>query len=157
MSKTAKKQKKGKKDDNIYSKIFRLYDDDNDGYVNISSLSEMMRSAGAIFLDSDLDKSIDKIKKNNGADIFNQTDFQKLCVEFSKNEDTVEDLIEAFKFWDTDGSGKVSTSEIKQALTTLGDVLSENEIDALIKEADPNNIGAIDYENYAKILFEKIN
>ena len=60
MSKTAKKQKKGKKDDNIYSKIFRLYDDDNDGYVNISSLSEMMRSAGAIFLDSDLDKSIEK-------------------------------------------------------------------------------------------------
>ena len=98
-----------------------------------------------------------KLRNSNGADLFNQKDYQDLCLEYSKNEDTPEDLMEAFKFWDTDGSGKVSTQEIKQALTTLGDVLSEDEINALIKEADPQDLGVIDYESYSKILFRKIN
>ena len=141
----------------MYTKIFKLYDEDNDGYVDLSFLGEMMRSAGAIFLDSELDKPMEKLRTNNGADLFNLNDYQELCVEFTKNEDTVEDLVEAFKFWDSDGSGKVTTDEIRQALTTLGDVLSEDEINALIKEADPTDLGVIDYENYSKILFRKIN
>ena len=154
---STKKHHKSKKADSMYTKIFKLYDEDNDGYVDLSFLGEMMRSAGAIFLDSELEKPMEKLRTNNGADLFTLNDYQELCAEFTKNEDTVEDLIEAFKFWDSDGSGKITVDEIRQALTTLGDVLSEDEINALIKEADPTDIGVIDYEYYSKILFRKIN
>ena len=153
----SKKHHKSKKADSMYTKIFRLYDEDNDGYVDLSFLGEMMRSAGAIFLDNELEKPMEKLRNANGADLFNQKDYQDLCVEYTKNEDTPEDLMEAFKFWDSDGSGKVTTEEIRKALTTLGDVLSEDEINALIKEADPSDIGVIDYEYYSKVLFRKIN
>ena len=153
----SKKHHKSKKGDSMYTKIFKLYDEDNDGYVDLAFLAEMMRSAGAIFLDSELEKPLERLRNSNGADLFNQKDYLDLCLEYSKNEDTPEDLMEAFKFWDTDGSGKVSTQEIKQALTTLGDVLSEDEINALIKEADPQDLGVTDYESYSKILFRKIN
>ena len=149
--------KKKSKKDSMYTKIFKLYDEDNDGYVDLSFLGEMMRSAGAIFLDKELEKPIDTLRTNNGGNYFTQKDYEDLCMEFTKNEDTPEDLMEAFKFWDTDGSGKVTTEEIRKALTTLGDVLSEDEINALIKEADPTNIGVIDYEYYSKILFRTIN
>ena len=153
----SKKHHKGKKADSMYTKIFRLYDEDNDGYVDLSFLAEMMRSAGAIFLDNELEKPMEKLRNNNGGDIFSQKDYQDLCIQYTKNEDTPEDLMEVFKFWDTDGSGKVTTDDIREALTTLGDVLSEDEINALIKEADPTNIGVIDYEYYSKVLFRKIN
>ena len=153
----SKKHRKSKKSDLMYSKIFKLYDEDNDGYIDLAFLGEMMRSAGAIFLDSDLDKQMEELRNANGADVFNQKDYQDLCAQYSKCEDTPEDLIEAFRFWDNDGSGKVTTEEIRTALTTLGDVLSEDEIDALIKEADPNDIGIIDYEHYSQVLFRKIN
>ena len=148
---------KKKKGDSMFTKIFRLYDEDNDGYIDLTFLPEMMRSAGAIFLDNELDKPMANLKTNNGGDYFTLKDYKELCTQFTQNEDTPEDLMEAFKFWDTDGSGKVTTDEIRQALTTLGDVLSEDEINALIKEADPTNIGVIDYEAYSKILFRKIN
>ena len=153
----SKKHHKSKKGDSMYTKIFKLYDEDNDGYVDISFLAEMMRSAGAIFLDNELEKPMERLRSNNGGDFFSQKDYEDLCMEFTKNEDTPEDLMEAFKFWDTDGSGKVTTEEIRTALTTLGDVSSEDEINALIKEADPTNIGVIDYEYYSKVLFRKIN
>ena len=153
----SKKHHKSKKVDSMYTKIFRLYDENNDGYVDLSFLAEMMRSAGAIFLDNELEKPMEKLRSNYGSDIFTQKDYQDLCVQYTKCEDTPEDLMEAFKFWDSDGSGKVTTDEIRQALTTLGDVLSEDEINALIKEADPTDLGVIDYESYSKILFRKIN
>ena len=154
---STKKHHKSKKGDSTYTKIFKLYDEDNDGFVDFVYLSEMMRSAGAIFLDNDLERPMETIRNNNGADIFTQKDYIDLCMKFTNNEETVDDLIEAFKFWDTDNSGRVATEDIRKALTTLGDKLSEDEIEALIKEADPNNIGAIDYEHYSKILFRKIN
>ena len=154
---STKKKHKTRKADSTYTKIFKLYDEDNDGFVDFVYLSEMMRSAGAIFLDNDLERPMETIRNNNGADIFTEKDYTELCLKFTNTDETVEDLIEAFKFWDTDNSGRVSTDDIKRALTTLGDKLSEDEINALEKEADPNNIWAIDYENYSKILFRKIN
>ena len=154
---STKKKHKTRKADSTYTKIFKLYDEDNDGFVDFVYLSEMMRSAGAIFLDNDLERPMETIRNNNGADIFTEKDYTELCLKFTNTDETVEDLIEAFKFWDTDNSGRVSTDDIKRALTSLGDKLSEDEINALVKEADPNNIGAIDYEHYSKILFRKIN
>ena len=151
------KKNKSKKADSTYTKIFRLYDEDNDGFVDLIYLAEMMRSAGAIFLDNELERPMETIRNNNGADIFTQKDYIELCLKFTNNDETEEDLIEAFKFWDTDNSGRVSTDEIRRALTTLGDKLSEDEINALVKEADPNNIGAIDYEHYSKVLFRQIH
>ena len=151
------KKGKPKKTDSTYTKIFKLYDEDKDGFVDFIYLPEMMRSAGAIFLDNDLERPMETIRNNNGADIFTQKDYVDLCLKFTNTDETEDDLIEAFKFWDTDNSGRVSTEEIRRALTTLGDKLSEDEINALIKEADPNNVGAIDYEHYSKILFRQIN
>ena len=151
------KKSKPKKTDSTYTKIFKLYDEDKDGFVDFIYLPEMMRSAGAIFLDNDLERPMETIRNNNGADIFTQKDYVDLCLKFTNTDETEDDLIEAFKFWDTDNSGRVSTEEIRRALTTLGDKLSEDEINALIKEADPSNVGAIDYEHYSKILFRQIN
>ena len=151
------KKGKPKKTDSTYIKIFKLYDEDKDGFVDFIYLPEMMRSAGAIFLDNDLERPMETIRNNNGADIFTQKDYVDLCLKFTNTDETEDDLIEAFKFWDTDNSGRVSTEEIRRALTTLGDKLSEDEINALIKEADPSNVGAIDYEHYSKILFRQIN
>ena len=146
-----------KKADLTFAKIFKLYDDDNDGFVDFVYLAEMLRSAGAIFLDSDLEQPLETMRTNYGADIFNQKDYIDLCVQYTNSNETVDDVIEAFKFWDTDNSGRVATEDLRKALTTLGDKLTEDEIEAFVKEADPDNIGAIDYEYYSKILFRKIN
>ena len=72
---STKKHHKSKKGDSTLTKIFRLYDEDKDGFVDFVYLPEMMRSAGAIFMDSDLERPMETIRTNNGADIFNHKDF----------------------------------------------------------------------------------
>ena len=153
---STKKNQKNKKTDSMITKVFKLYDIKKAGFLDFSLLPEMLRAAGGIFLDKELEPHMEKIRTANGSDTFNLKDFTQLCEEFSKNDETPEDLIEAFRFWDTDGSGKITTEDIRKALTTLGDALSEDEINALIREADPSNIGVIDYEAYSNLLFKKI-
>ena len=54
----------------MYTKIFKLYDEDNDGYVDLSFLGEMMCSAGDILVDSELEKPMEKLRTNNHAELF---------------------------------------------------------------------------------------
>ncbi len=69
---------------------------------------------------------------------------------------TIDDLIKSFKYWDKDNTGKISIDELKQSLTTIGDVLKDYEMEYLIKESDPTNSGAIDYIKYSKELMKKL-
>ena len=94
------KKGKPKKTDSTYTKIFKLYDEDKDGFVDFIYLPEMMRSAGAIFLDNDLERPMETIRNNNGADIFTQKDYVDLCLKFTNTDETEDDLIEDFKFWE---------------------------------------------------------
>jgi len=40
-------------------------------------------------------------------------------------------------------------------MTTQGEKLTEEEADEMIKEADPNNTGTIQYEEFVKLLMSE--
>mmetsp|Transcript_12364 Transcript_12364/g.12412 ORF Transcript_12364/g.12412 Transcript_12364/m.12412 type:complete len:120 (+) Transcript_12364:1-360(+) len=67
--------------------------------------------------------------------------------------DTVEDLIEHLNILNRkkDG-GTIATPELKQFLTTMGMKFSEEEAEAMIKEADPKNDGIVSIEAFATKL-----
>lgn len=52
----------------------------------------------------------------------------------------------AFAVFDRDGSGTISASELKAVMKSLGENLTDAEIDEMIGEADKNRNGTIDCE-----------
>ena len=50
--------------------------------------------------------------------------------------DTGQELIDAFKAFDKDGSGYLSVAELRLALTTKGEPLTDEEVDEMFREAD---------------------
>merc|ERR1712216_873956 len=50
--------------------------------------------------------------------------------------DTEEELIEAFKVFDRDGNGFISAAELRHIMTNLGEKLTDEEVDEMIREAD---------------------
>lgn len=50
----------------------------------------------------------------------------------------------AFRVFDKDGSGTISAAELKAVMKSLGENLTDAEIDEMIREADKDNNGTID-------------
>ena len=63
-----------------------------------------------------------------------------------KDEDTEEGLLEAFRTFDKDGNGNISVVELRQAMTNLGERLTDEEVDEMIKEAEKDGSGLVNYE-----------
>lgn len=57
-----------------------------------------------------------------------------------------EEMINFFKVFDKDGNGLITASEIRQAMSNLGMVLDDNQIHQMIKAADVDGDGQINYK-----------
>ena len=75
--------------------------------------------------------------------------------ESKKEPDSEEDICEAFKVFDNDGTGLISSTHLKTVLMSLGEKLSEEEFDFMIKEANVSVNGDIKYQDFVKTAFSK--
>eukprot|EP00294_Goniomonas_avonlea_P007084 CAMPEP_0114554350 /NCGR_PEP_ID=MMETSP0114-20121206/8167_1 /TAXON_ID=31324 /ORGANISM="Goniomonas sp, Strain m" /LENGTH=76 /DNA_ID=CAMNT_0001739399 /DNA_START=441 /DNA_END=671 /DNA_ORIENTATION=- len=69
-----------------------------------------------------------------------------------KDTDTEEDIVEAFRVFDKDGAGTISAAELRHVMTNLGEKLTDEEVDEMIREADVHGDGVIDYRAFTKII-----
>ena len=69
-----------------------------------------------------------------------------------KETDTVEDLIAELNKLDKDADGRIPTAEFKQYMMNMGNKMTPEEVDELLKEADPKSEGFINIEEFADRL-----
>ena len=63
-----------------------------------------------------------------------------------KAQDFAHETRAAFDVFDKDGSGTISADELRQVMKSLGENLTDEEIDEMIREADKDRNGTIDCE-----------
>jgi calmodulin len=115
-----------------YREAFSLFDKDHDDIIAPQELGIVLRSCGLSPSESDLQKLQQQIGRKIDFDTF-----VRVAQNFKLNNREIEDDIrEAFRIFDKDSTGYVSVQELKHAMISLGERLSEEEIDELIREAD---------------------
>lgn len=97
-------------------------------------------------------------------------EFLTLMAKKMKEADTEEELIEAFKVFDRDGNGTnnkwiimkkidvaglISAAELRHVMTNLGEKLTDEEVDEMIREADIDGDGHINYEEFVRMMMAK--
>ena len=63
-----------------------------------------------------------------------------------KDNDSEEELKDAFNIFDRDGNGLISPDELRCVMTNLGEKLTDEEVEEMIKEADKDGDGLISYD-----------
>jgi len=91
-------------------------------------------------------------KKNDSLE-FNE--FLKMVAHSLKREPSQNkrELLEAFQQFDKDEDGKLTTEELRQVMTSMGEEpVSEEEFQAFAKVLQANDEGLLDYEGFCSSL-----
>uniref|UniRef100_A0A8C9VB54 Calmodulin 3a (phosphorylase kinase, delta) n=1 Tax=Scleropages formosus TaxID=113540 RepID=A0A8C9VB54_SCLFO len=78
------------------------------------------------------------------------------------SEYTIEKFKEAFSLFDKDGDGTITTKELGTVMRSLGQNPTEaelqdmiNEVDEMIREADIDGDGQVNYEEFVQMMTAK--
>ncbi|KAJ8309530.1 hypothetical protein KUTeg_014404 [Tegillarca granosa] len=95
-----------------------------------------------------LDKARDIDKNHNGCIDFAgflQMNAEQMRESAAEKQDE-SFLKDAFKSFDLNGSGLIPSDKLREAMLTLGEKLTEEEVDEMIQLGDKNKEGEVNYE-----------
>jgi calmodulin len=73
-------------------------------------------------------------------------EFLTMMARKMKDSDSEDEIKEAFRVFDKDGNGFISAAELRHVMTNLGEKLTDEEVDEMIREADIDGDGQVNYE-----------
>jgi calmodulin len=136
---------------NEFKEAFEIFDKDKDGYITTKELGDIMKNLGQTPSEAELQDMINEVDiDGNGTIDFKE--FLGLMARKMRDNDSEEELIEAFKVFDRDGNGLISNVELQHVMTSLGENVTMDEVDEMIKEADLDGDGYINYEEFVKMI-----
>ncbi|KAI7753186.1 hypothetical protein M8C21_030921 [Ambrosia artemisiifolia] len=122
------------------------------GHPNVVSIKGAYEDAISVYLVMELcagGELFDRIIEKSYYSERKAADLAKTIVIASKlSEEEIAGLKQMFKMIDTDNSGNITFEELKIGLKNFGANLEEYQIHDLMKAADINNNGIIDYEEF---------
>ncbi|XP_071104325.1 myosin, essential light chain, adductor muscle-like [Haliotis cracherodii] len=134
------------------TEVFDLFDfwDGRDGAVDAAKTGDMLYCLG-------LNPTMTTIMKNGGVEKFGEKNYKLeeflpiyQTVMQIKDTGTYADFMEAFKTFDREGQGFISSAELRHVLTSLGDRLTDTQMDDIIKCTDLREDleGNVKYEDF---------
>merc|ERR1719331_1449497 len=82
-------------------------------------------------------------------------EFLELMKQKATEDDDADTIREAFKIFDRDKDGFISTKELKKVTTMLGQQLTKEEVEEFMKEADVDGNGKLDYDEFVKMMLQQ--
>ncbi|KAF2763120.1 myosin regulatory protein light chain cdc4 [Pseudovirgaria hyperparasitica] len=124
-----------------YKEAFQLFDKRGNGRVALDSLGDLLRACGqnpTLSEIKDLEKSI-------GGD-FDFDSFSKILNRPGGFRDPgdPDQYCRGFQVFDKDGTGFIGVGQLRYILTNLGEKMSDDEVDELLKAVDTSS-GEINY------------
>ena len=137
-----------------YKKIFEMYDSNKDGNVNSLELANILKAIDINASDEEIKDIIAELDLEGNGEI-NFENFVSIVKRREKDVDNEEEVLNAFKLFDKEGNGLININELKHIMLTVGNNISETELNDLLKEADTDNDGYINYEEFIRSLLAK--
>jgi len=134
--------------------FFSLFDKDGDGKITSKELGTVMRSLGQNPTEAELREMIQEVDTDGNGTI-DFPEFLTMMARKMQDSEGEEEIREAFKVFDKEGNGFISAAELRHVMTNLGEKLTDEEVDEMIREADVDGDGQINYEEFVKMMMAK--
>jgi len=130
---------------------FFLFDYDKDGKITTREVGAAVRSVGLNPTELELKDMVNDVTGLGGT-----VDVPTLCQIITKRvrdlKTSPDELKDALQVFDKQGTGMISVHDLKMSLTTLGERLTDEELDELIRECDQDGEGMVRADDMVKVL-----
>ncbi|GAB1544362.1 hypothetical protein NUACC21_70380 [Scytonema sp. NUACC21] len=126
---------------------FQVFDGDGNGTISTEELGRVMHSMGQ----SPSDVGLRDMIKEVDVDLSGSISFEEFkALMLSKQGDRESRLKLAFSVFDENNSGHITADEMRCVMSQFG--LTSEELDEMVKEVDHDGDGAIDFEEFCKLI-----
>lgn len=138
---------------NEIKECFTLYDRDGDGKISCQELGTVIRSLGQNPTEAEVDEIIRNVIRNQSFALAELYQVMSRFLTDTRNKQ--EEIREAFRVFDRDGTGMISAAELRHVMTNIGEKLSDQEVDEMIREIDVDRDGQVKYEEMVRLMCGK--
>lgn len=136
---------------NECKKAFILHDVNGDGTINTKELAAVIHTLGRYTNDADLQLMIkDADPEDNGT--IDLKSFLKMMKSQFRAFESDDELRALFRVFDKDGNGFISAAELRHVMASLGEKLTDLEIDEMIVEGDVDGDGQVNFEDFVQMV-----
>ncbi|XP_049856253.1 troponin C [Schistocerca gregaria] len=124
------------------------------GTIDTIKISTILNTMGQLFDDGDLQAIIDEVD-TEGSGKVNFDGFCRIASHFLEEEDSEamqEELKEAFRLYDREGNGYITTGTLREILAALDDKLGPEDLDGIIAEIDTDGSGTVDFDEFMEMM-----
>jgi len=136
---------------NDIKEAFDLFDPNGKGVIDSKELKVAMRALGFEPKKEEIKKMVAEVDKD-GSGTIKYEDFLQLMTIKMAEKDVKEEILKAFKLFDDDSTGKISFVNLKRVAETLGENLTDEELQEMIEEADRDGDNEINQDEFFRIM-----
>jgi len=135
---------------------FDAFDVDKKGYIETEMVGTILDMLGMQYRGKELQDIIEDIDEDENGEISFE-EFANLAAKFLVEEDEDTEAIQlelkgAFRLYDKEGNGFISTEVLREILRELDDNLSDDELDNMIDEIDADGSGTVDWDEFKSVM-----
>ncbi|KAJ3076191.1 hypothetical protein HDU98_005075 [Podochytrium sp. JEL0797] len=134
-----------------FKEAFSLFDQDGDGMIANAEIGTVIRSLGQNISQREL-KDLIKEADSNHKGAIEFPEFLTMMARKLKDGDNAVDIKAAFRMFDPKGTGYISANELRHVLTSMGEKLSKDEVDEMIRDTNADAQGRIQMDDFMRVM-----
>ncbi|XP_060517229.1 calmodulin-beta-like [Cylas formicarius] len=134
--------------------VFSLFDKDGDGVITTKELGMVMKTLGQSPTEAELLDIVAEADKNKDG-VINFDEFVCIMKGVMKECDNEDDIKAAFKVFDRNGKGHISSDDLQFIMTSLGEKVTDEECEEMITAADLDEDGQVSFADFLEMMISK--
>lgn len=133
-----------------FKNAFDAFDEDRDDLVDTQEIGKLLRAVGF----NPMPEEVEDMMEDIDGQKFDFNSFLYIVYRHARECDPEQELIDAFRVFDKDGSGKLKKDKIREILLHLKKPFTEDQINELLSQATIDKQDNIRYEDFVKVMLD---